>query len=214
MANPRVWKNVKTTMQSALGAAITITAITKANPGVATAAGHGLADGNIVFLETVGMRQLDVMAVRVANKTADTFELEGINTSLYDTFVSGSARLITFGTDVVTIKELSAAGGDFEFIDYTTIHDDRKKEFPGLPTATKYTMSNVWDPTDPGLVAMKVASDAQERRAMCFQFGTGGLRMYFVGYVGSNNVPGGSAQQLVTSPSVITIHGNPAYYAS
>ncbi len=38
--------------------------------------------------------------------------------------------------------------------------------------------------------------------------------MAFAGYVGANLLPGGAAQQLVTTPSVITMDGTPTYYAS
>ena len=38
--------------------------------------------------------------------------------------------------------------------------------------------------------------------------------MVFNGYVAANLLPGGSAQQLVTTPSAITMFGSPTYYAS
>ena len=44
----KTWTNVQVAMQSALGASKTITAITKANPAVATSTAHGLANGDYV----------------------------------------------------------------------------------------------------------------------------------------------------------------------
>ena len=61
---------------------------------------------------------------------------------------------------------------------------------------------------------MKLAGDAQSQRAFKFTFGTGGQIMVFNGYVAANLLPGGSAQQLVTTPSAITMFGSPTYYAS
>ena len=56
MAKPIVWKNVAVDMQSTQGVSKNITAITKASTAVATSAGHGLANGDIIFLEVQGMR--------------------------------------------------------------------------------------------------------------------------------------------------------------
>ena len=102
MPTPTVWKNVAVAMQSALAAAKTITAITKANPGVATSTAHGYSNGEIVFLTISGMYQLNDKPVRVANVTANTFELEGVDTTLFETFSSGTAELVTLGTSITT----------------------------------------------------------------------------------------------------------------
>ncbi len=201
-------------MQSALAAATTITAITKANPGVVTSVAHGYSNGNILFLTVSGMYQLDNKVVRVANKTNDTYELEGVDTTAFDTFSSGTAELITFGTSITTATTVNAAGGNFEFIDSTTIHGNAKTQLPGLPEAATFSMDHIWDVSDAGLLAMKTASDSQAKRAFKFTFGTGGKIMLFAGYVGANLLPGGSAQQLVTTPTVITMDGTPTYYAS
>ena len=42
------WTNVAVYIQSALAASKTITAISKANPGVVTSAGHGYSTGDYV----------------------------------------------------------------------------------------------------------------------------------------------------------------------
>lgn len=214
MATATVWKNVAVAMQSALAAATTITAVTKANPGVVTSAGHGYSNGDYLFLTVSGMYQIDNKVVRVANKTTDTYELEGVNTTSFETFASGTAEKITFGTSITTATTVQASGGNFEFIDSTTIHGNAKSQLPGLPEAATFTMDHIWDVSDAGLLAMKTASDSQSKRSFKFTYGTGGKIMAFAGYVGANLLPGGSAQTLVTTPSVITMDGTPTYYAS
>jgi len=214
MQTPTVWKNVAVAMQSALAAAKTISAITKASPGVATSTAHGYSNGDIVFLTISGMYQLNDKPVRVANVTANTFELEGIDTTLFDTFSSGTAEKVTLGTSITTATTVSSSGGNFDFIDSTTIHANSKSQLPGLPEATTFTMDHIWDVTDTGLLALKSASDNQAKRVFQFTFGTGGKKMLFAGYVGCSLLPGGAAQQLVTTPSVITMNGTPTYYAS
>lgn len=214
MATPIVWKNVAVAMQSAIAAAKTITAITKANPGVVSSTAHGYANGDIVFLSVLGMWQLNDKPVRVAGVTTDTFQLEGVDTTAFDTFTSGTAEKVTLGTSITTATNISSSGGDFEMIDTTTIHGNARQQQPGLPSATSFTMDHIWDVTDAGLLALKTASDAQAKRVFKFTFGTGGKVMLFAGYVGAALLPGGSAQQLVTTSAVITMNGTPTYYAS
>lgn len=214
MATARKWSNVAVAMQSALGAAKTITAITKANPGVVSSTAHGFVNGDYVYLTVQGMFQLDGMVVRVANQTANTFELEGIDTTAFDTFTSGSAQAVTFGTSITSATTINASGGDFDFIDITTIHDNVKKQIPGLPNPSNFTMDHLWDVSDAALKAMKTAADAQAIRAFKFTFGAGGQIMTFAGYVGATLLPAGQAQDKVTTQTVITMFGRPAYYAS
>ena len=68
----------------------TITAITKANPAVVTASSHGYNNGDEVYITAVaGMIQLNGRWFTVANKTTNTFELSGVNSSDYSTYTSG-----------------------------------------------------------------------------------------------------------------------------
>lgn len=67
-----------------------ITGITQDNPGVVTATAHGFSNGDQVYLDQiVGMTELNGVTATVANKTDDTFELSGINTSGYTAYSSG-----------------------------------------------------------------------------------------------------------------------------
>lgn len=213
MATATKWSNIAIAVQSALAAADTITGITKANPGVVTSASHGLANGDIVVLTVQGMNQLDGRVARVANQTTNTFELEGIDTTLFDTFSSGTAEAVTFGTSLATATNVSASGGDFDFIDVTTIHDIVKKQIPGLANPSTFSFDNLWDVSDAGLVALKAASDTQAKRAVRFTFANG-QKLYFTGYIGATLLPTGSAQEVVKTSVVVTMFGKPTVYAS
>lgn len=213
MATVRKWSNVAVAMQSALAASITITAISKANPGVATAA-NTLVNGDYVYLSVQGMFQLDGKVVRVTGATASAFTLEGVDTTSFDTFSSGTAQKITFGTSITTATTMSASGGDFDFIDTTTIHSAVKTQIPGTANPITYSFDNLWDPADAGQIAMKAASDTQAIRAVRLTFGTGGPIVVFAGYVGYTGAPGGQAQDKVVSPAVLTAFGSLTNYAS
>jgi hypothetical protein len=160
------------------------------------------------------MYQMDKKVVRVASTTTDSFAAEGVDSTSFETFSSGTASKITFGTSITTATSISASGGDFDFIDTTTIHVNIKQQIPGLPNPLNYTFDNLWDSADAGQVAMKAASDAQAQKCFKYQFGTGGKIMVFCGYVGFSGAPTGNAQDVVKSPAVITAYGSPTYYAS
>ncbi len=65
----------------------TITGATRANPVVITAANHGLSNTDVVGITGVGgMVEINGLTFTVANKTANTFELAGINGTGYTTF--------------------------------------------------------------------------------------------------------------------------------
>lgn len=211
MPNVSKWSNVAVAIQSALDAADTISAISKANPGVVTATAHGLSNGDYVKLTVQGMHQVDGRVFRVAGQTANTFELEGENTTDYETFTSGTAEKITFGTSMTTATGLQASGGDFDFIDVTTIHDNTRKQIPGLASPAVYTFENLWDPADAALAALKAASDNQAQRAVRFSF-SGGQKVLFNGYVGCTFLPTGNAQDKVVTQVVITMFGRPTVY--
>jgi len=88
----------------------TITAITKANPGVVTANSHGFSNGDTVVISgVVGMTQVNGKRFKVANVATNTFELQDIdgnnvNTSGYTTYVSGGVanRVYTLTTTYET----------------------------------------------------------------------------------------------------------------
>lgn len=81
----------------------TITGITKANPGVVTANGHGFSNGDrIKIIDVEGMTEVNGHTFLVANVTTNTFELQNtssvnVNTSSYEDYESGGEahKLIT-----------------------------------------------------------------------------------------------------------------------
>ncbi len=220
MAKVRKMSNVAVAMQSALGTKKTIEGITLAAPGVVTITTHGYSNGTYLQLFVQGMHQLNSRVFRVVNAAANTFELEdltggtGIDTTNYDAFSSGTVEEITFGTSITTATTMDASGGDFEFIDTTTIHNNVKSQTPGSANPIVKTFDNIWDVTDSGQIEMKKASDMQEQRAFKFTYGIGGPIELFLGYVGFTGSPTGAAQDKIVAPASITVEGVPTYYSA
>lgn len=207
------WSGVQVAIQSALAAADTVSGVTKADPGVVTATSHGISDGTFVKMTASGMHQIDGRVFRVDNGATNTFELEGENTTSYDTFTSGTAEAITFGITMTTATGLQASGGDFDFIDVTTIHDNVRKQVPGVASAGVYTFECLWDPADAALAALKAASDNQSQRCVKFTFASGAI-VTFNGYVGCTLLPTGNAQDKVVTQVTITMFGRPTIYSA
>ena len=88
----------------------TITAITKANPGVVTSAAHGFSNGDtVVITGVVGMTQVNGKRFKVASVATNTFQLQDIdgnnvNTTSYTTYTSGGIanRVYTLTTTYLT----------------------------------------------------------------------------------------------------------------
>lgn len=216
MATPIFWTNVGVDVQTALSTAQTVTGITKANPGVLTYSGADtFANGDYVLLTISGMYQLNDRILRVANvnTAANTFELEGEDTSLYDTFVSGSVQLITWGASFDTIQNVSPSGGDFEFADTTTIHDNVRKRAPVITSPMSFSMDSLFDLSGTAMQEVIKAYKNKSKRAIRFRFGSG-AKMVFDGYVGASGVPTGQAQGVVQTKVQIEAQNVPTVYST
>lgn len=213
MATPNLWTNVQVATQSAIAAADTITGITKANPGVVTSTAHGWANGDYVLYDVRGMYQLTERVVRAANVAANTAELEGLDTTLFSTFTSGSGQVITFGNSVTTAVSVDASGGEAEYADVTTIHDSIRKKIPSFSSELTLSFDMIFDPSDTTLLALKAASDLKVKRAIKITWSTGNL-MVVNGFINAPLTPTGSVGELVKTRVSFTAFGVPTYYSS
>jgi len=67
-----------------------VTGITNANPSVVTATAHGFANGLKIKLFAVGgMVEVNENTYTVANQTANTYELSGVDSTTFGTYTSG-----------------------------------------------------------------------------------------------------------------------------
>lgn len=86
-----------------------ITGATQANPCVITSNTHGYSNGDWVLITgmTGGMTQLNNRHFQVANQTANTFQLSGVNSSAYDAFSAGGtvAKIVEVATPYASGEE-------------------------------------------------------------------------------------------------------------
>jgi hypothetical protein len=90
-----------------------ITNITQANPAVVTtAAPHGYSNGNeITIFDVVGMTEVNGVTYTIANVTANTFELSGINSTGFSAYTSDGIAALKTGTATVNTSAQPVGAG-------------------------------------------------------------------------------------------------------
>jgi hypothetical protein len=149
---------------STYGTSVNMTAITNANPAVATlGAGHGVTVGDFIEV-TSGWDLLSGRIVRVSNVATNDVTLEGINTTSTTLYPSGSGtgtiRRITAWTNLSQITQgFSVSGGEQQFADVTTISDRIQKQIPTRRGAVSVTLPLFDDPALSWVAPVRTASD-------------------------------------------------------
>jgi hypothetical protein len=210
-----IWSDVQVNVQTVRAAPLTISAITKANPAVATYTGTDPANGDILLILAAGMNQVDYMLVRVADVDggANTFELEGVDSTDFATFISGTAEKLTFGAAAATITDMTPSGGEAEDIAIRTIHNSQDKSLPGNFAPLVYGLGNLWDANDPALLAMRAFGKTKTPCGIEIIFANG-VKVYFAATPSASLAPGGSAGGLVTTPAKLNLRGDLTTYAA
>ena len=213
----KLWSNVAIAVQSALGSALTISGITKANPGVATSAAHGLSNGDYVVLTVTGMSQLDGRIARVANVATNTFELKGVDTSTsqgYGTYTSGGTFTPQTMTEVGEVRGITTAfDGEAQDIDVTHLRSTGKEYLTGLPEFGNVTL-NLWLPSssDTGQAKLRALRETQTAAVFTITLASGQVAA-FVGLVKSFAVTGLEVDGAVQCSCTIKVSNQPAWFA-
>jgi hypothetical protein len=148
---------------STYGTGFNITAISNANPAVATlSAGHGVVVGDFIEV-TSGWDLLNKRVVRVSNLATNDATLEGINTTSTSNYPTGSGtgtgREITAWASITQVRSVSTSGGDLNFADITTITDTTQKQVPTTRSPQQIDFEFFDDPTLSWYATAQTASD-------------------------------------------------------
>lgn len=124
------------------GAAKDVSAVTQADPGVASSTAHGLAANSIGYFDQVdGMDELQGQAVRFSAVSTDSLTLEDLDTSDYTTFVSGKLVPITAWATLTQSTEYQFGGGEPDQLDTSTILQVKKSQETGQLAAETATIN-------------------------------------------------------------------------
>lgn len=191
MANVK-GRNVKIEIAATYSAAKTVTAVTLANPGVATSATHGMANDTVGYFSSVGgMAQLEGQACRVKNQATNTFELQGLNTTNFTAFTSGSFIPVNTWATLAESTSYDIGGGAAAKLDVTTLIDIVQKEEQGLLPVSNVSCGVIaQDTPSAAMQLLEAAVQSQGAVLVRITLSNGAVRIFR----GEPSLPGESVQ--------------------
>lgn len=202
---------------SAYGAVKAMSAVSNANPGVATLeAAHGITDGDI-YEVTSGWGRLDKRVVRADNLSTNDIDLEGVDTSDTDLYPVGSGvgsiREITSWATITQIETVNPQAPTFSFVPATTLDDVIQKEIPGLEGVSGMDFTLFYDPALSWVATIEAASDASSLVAIRITL-PDGAKIYSSCYIKMSKVPQLQSGQAIKASATLRFGAVPILYAS
>lgn len=198
------------------GAAKAISAISNANPGIASlATGHAIAAGD--FMEvTSGWTRLTDKIVKAGTPVGDDIPLAGIDTtptSIYPALGGvGSVREILTWTQLSQILTSSSSGGEQQFLEYQLLEADAKKRIPTAKNAAGLAFSIADDPTLAGYILASAANDDRLPRAVKITLPSGAVLLYNA-YISLNKTPSLTVNEIMAVEVTLSLLAEPVRYA-
>lgn len=141
-------------------AAKNITALSKANPAVATITAHGLADGALVKIASVGgMTEINGKMAIIGVVDANTVQFLNIDSTGYGTYTSGGTATGTLAK-AINVTGFSGFDGQAGEIDVTDFDSKAKEYLGGLKDSGQVTFNVQISDTDDGQNALRASQDA------------------------------------------------------
>lgn len=202
---------------SGYGAAKAISALSNANPGVATLeAAHGVVVGDILEV-TSGWSRLTNKIVRASVVATNAVSLEGQNTTSTAIYPVGSGvgsvREITGWTQLSQVLSSSSSGGEQQFLEYQFLEDDAQKRIPTYKNASGLSLSIADDPTLAGYILASEANDDRLPRAVRITLPSGAV-IYYNAYISLNKTPSLNVNQIMAVEVTLSLLAEPVRYAS
>lgn len=198
-----------------VGSDITVSAVTNANPAVATSTSHGLTDGDIVIFES-GWAKANQRVFKVDQQDANSFELEGLNSTSTTDYPAGTGtgtvNEITAWTQITQILDVTTSGGEMQFTNYSFLEQDYETSIPTQSSPMVMTMTIADDPALAGYVALKAAAEARTPYAMRIAYPSGAYAYYY-GYVSFNETPTFTKNQIQAVTATFNLLSRPVRYA-
>lgn len=202
---------------STYGAVKAMTAVTNANPAVATlAASHGIVVNDIMEV-TSGWSRLTDKIVRASVVSTNDVSLEGIDTSLTSIYPAaggtGSIREVTAWTQLSQILESSTSGGEQNFTEYQFLEADAKKRIPTFKSPSGIALKVADDPTLAGYILASTANDDRLQRAVRITLPSGSI-LFYNAYISLNKTPSLTVNEINAVEVTLSLLAEPVRYAS
>lgn len=153
-----------TKVAATYGADLTLTAVSKSATPAVSYTGTDPVDGDIVvFSVSTGMVELDGMAVRITgvNGVGDTFTIEGVDTTNFDTFTAGTAKKVATWDTAGDAVSIEFSDTEPDKIDTTRLADLRKKYVWGRENSSDVTLKCILVPDSDALATVKTQERAR-----------------------------------------------------
>lgn len=152
-------RNCRVEIAATYSAAKTVTTVTKAVPPVVTSTAHGLTEGTIAYFDTAaGMDELLGQVVSVDATAANTFNAEGLDSTNFGTFTSGTVTPVATWLTLSTATSYSIPEGAADELDATTLLDRIKQTQAGLMAAQNVQLGKLSDMQLPALAVVRAAA--------------------------------------------------------
>lgn len=201
---------------STFASAKTITAITNANPAVATSTAHGYVTNDEILL-TSGWEDATDTIYKVEVVDANSYKILGLDTSNTSFFPTaggaGSAQKVTGWTAIPQVLTISASGGDARFTDVAPLAKRNAIKIPTGFNAVSVTLSLAHDASNVNYQAMVSISRALTKVAFK-QVISGGAVTYGYGYMNVSEFPKLNNNQVNTVDAAMTVLGRSISYSS
>lgn len=199
---------------SVFSAAVLATAISNAQPAVVQAAGHDLEDGDIIVV-TSGWTRLNDRVARVDAALADSFALEGIDTTKTSVYTAGagvgSVRTVSAWAQIAQITEVATSGGDQQFTTFGFLEDDDDRQLPTTKSPISMTITVADDPLLPYVPICEGADEDKESRVVRLKL-PNGSEIYYNAYVSITSTPSLSRNNIMTRTITLSLASRPTRY--
>lgn len=203
-------------MQTAVGTSKTVSAVTNASTAVATSTAHGLSNGAFVAF-TSGWGRANNRVFRITNVTANTFDLEGLDSSSVTLYPAGSGigsvLPITTFTQITQILDFTTSGGEQQFTTFSFLEQDFETQAPTVTSAQSISIGIGDDPALAGYIALKAAGEARAVRALRMTLPDSSFILYY-GYVSFNETPTVTKGEVMQVSASFSLLSRPVRYAS
>lgn len=193
-----------------------VTSISNANPAVVDAPGHGLADGDIVMLN-VGWSKLTGKAFRVTGSTADSFELENVNTTNTTRFPVGAAvgslRSVDSWIQISQITAFESTGGEQNMYTFQFLEEDDERQIPTNKSAITVTITVADDPDQPYVPVVEAYDDSKETGLVRMNLVNGDSILY-PSVISITSTPTATVNELMTRTITLALQARTTRYSA
>lgn len=216
MANLTLPNGSTISIATGLAAAKAISALTNADPSVATSTAHGYSDGDVAVYEG-GWANLDGRVFRVDNSDTNSFAMEGINTTSTTRYPAGAgagtAKKVSGFVQITGILGTSSSGGEQQFWEGAPLEALRNIRIPTTQSAAGIELTVADDPSAAWYDVVKGAAESIEPAVIMLTLANQS-KLYYYCYIGMSVVPSLDRDAPMTVRVSLSLKSDPTRYAS